>query len=483
MRINNNIMALQTQLSLSKTSSNLSKSSLRLSSGVKINSSVDDSAALSLSNKMKSQIKSLEMASRNSLDGVSLIQTADGALNEVTNIIQRMRELSVQSANGTLTAEDREKIQYEVDGLKAEITSISNKTEFNNIKLLNGEASRMSTSSNEKIATTSYLSETVDPGILSYNIVSVGVPAKVSSTYPISTGVGGNLSINGETVEISPTDSPDEILNKIRTCCSYSNIEVMVDNANLTLVSTLAGSNQQISISSNNPALLASLNLPNGTSVGSDAVIDNIVFNNENGVPDTSFNNSKTVIIDGNHINFTSSNNRIISVDLQLTVNPDGVFQLKDGTIVSDTGVLGGPISMNSEILDYGGLILQVGQNKSMELKLQIPKVTCESLGLLYINDKTIAGSTDAIGKCDEALSKVSAIRGKLGAAENRLQFSNKSLDVTIESTQISLGRILDTDMAKEMTNYTKFNVISQAATSILAQANQRPQQILQLLK
>lgn len=481
MKINNNIMALQTQIALSKTERSLFKSSSRLSSGVMISSSADDSAGLALSNKMKSQIRSLEMASKNSLDGVSLLQTADGALNEVTNIVQRIRELSVQSANGTLTAKDRENIQFEVDALKSEITDISNRTEFNGIKLLSGEASKMSKSSNDKIAVTSYLSETVDPGILKYDIVSVGVPAKVSSTYPISSSVSGSLKINGEEIEINNTDTSQEILDKIRTCCGYSNIDVMVDGAKLTLANMQAGANQKIDISSDDATLLAALNLPSGTYVGKDAVIDNIVFNNEKGIPDTTFNNSKAVVIEGNHVDFTSSNGKKISVELQLKVKSNGDFELENGTAVSDDGD-SGTLSMTSEILNYGGLILQVGQNKSMELHLQIPKVTSSSLGISYANCKTIAGSTDSIVKCDEALSKISAIRSRIGASENRLQFSNKSLDVTTENTQSSLSRIMDTDMAKEMTNYTKFNVLSQAATGILAQANQRPQQILQLL-
>lgn len=483
MRINNNILALQTVISLSKTSNKIQNSVARLNTGKRINSAKDDAAGLTISNKISSYIKSMDMANRNSLDGISLIQTAEAALGEINNILQRMRELAVQAATDTFTSSDREKIQFEVNSLREEITSISFKTEFNNIKLLKGESSRMVYGDNVDLASIVYISDTIKDGNLSLDIDSVGTHAKITTNYPIPSGVNGQLNINGEKIDILVSDSSNEILEKIREVCNYVGVNVLIDGNKIHLVTKEAGSKQKIDISTNNPALSVSLGITNGTRYGIDSKVSNVVFLDSLGNLDGDFNNSSVVHTDGNRVEITSSNGKKIFMDIKVNVNGDGSFALLNGELVTDAGIIPAAITIKNDILDYGPIVLQVGAGKFMEIEIQLPTVTSESLGVENLNFQTSNGAEHAIIQCDKAISVVSSIRAKLGAYQNRLEYTTRNLDSSVENAQASLSRILDTDMAKEMTYYTQNSVISQAAMSILAQANQRPQQILQLLR
>lgn len=295
--IANNIPALQATTNLSKSNRVVAKAMNNLSIGTKINSAKDDAAGLAITNKLKAQLQGLQTASQNALDGISLIQTAEGALGEIHNMMQRMRELSVQAANDTLEAGDRANIQLEITNLEEEITSTSAKTEFNKIKILSGELYR--------------------------------------------------YQAGDETKFYGSAPDPTEV-NNLK------------------------------------------------------------MFQNE--------------------------------------------------------------------------LTLQIGPNQSMELDFSIPKITSKSMGIENIDVTTITDARNAIGKLDVAINNVSLLRAHLGATQNRLEHTISSLDTTAINTDQARSRIEDTDMAAETTLYTSKNVISQAAISIIAQANQRPQSILQLL-
>lgn len=482
MKIYTNLAALQTLMALSNSEKKVMNQSKKLSTGFKINSSKDDAAGMAIGKKMANRIVRLEMANRNTLDGISLVQTAEGAITEVTNMLQRLRELSVQSSNETLEPEDREKIQFEVDSLKAEINATAFKTEFNGQKLLNGSLERLAFGNNDVVAKINYVSNGVAPNNFRYTIQSAGVPAKVSTSYPFNTGVDGNVILNGHTINIKKEDTSQEILKKITDVANKTGVTVLNTTTEVHLITNEFGSKEKIEIKMDNPILANSLGLTEGVIYGVDAKIDDLRFYDINNNLDTNFMNTAVVKVDGNRIDITNSNDQKISIDIKVTTHNDGKFYLGDGTVVTDAGVIS-QINMGGSIKPFGPMILQVGSEKNMEMEITIPELTTSSLGLTNLNLLSTQSANHSIDILDNALENVFSIRAKLGAYQNRLEYTDKNLNISTENTAISLSRIMDTDMAKEMTEYTKQTVISQAGMSILAQANQRPQQILQLLQ
>jgi len=772
MQINHNITALRTQNALNKANATADKHMRNLSSGLRINTAADDAAGMAISNKMKTQVRGLKRASMNAEDGISLVETAEGALGEVHSMLQRMRELAVQAANGTLESDDRRAIQQEVEQLKEEITNTSNLTEFNKITLLNGELDRRSFTDNENVSTVAYVSDTVQPGNYAYTISAVGTKAKVegiTSTY--TGGMGGIVSINGEETTISETDTVEEAFEKLRDLCERVGITMTRDETwgtenggKLYLETDEAGSNQSIEVLGTSTTLLECLGLVTSDyelipkTSGTDARVNLIYKTAEN--PEYGFDTTATVSTQGNRLTITDSNYQKIYIDLSvdengtelkngtqvvasagvkpvtgvtptladtvtgftyvlngktdalndytiefvesttevtqggspkvtvddtnkkiivtayeiddltasdladsinLAITSTGVTMvisgtpstgLKDGTVTAtDVAITGGVnevvakapgnvslggldfelsddigeylngfsfmvveaddteiaaaktaatadysddvtiagtkagniaytvknniitiyandiselkgneietvlnnsiakffdsentaaagtypvpggaaswtaaalplakvtpacenakfneklndlarIAANDEknvqgklvaaekvdftVLDAGPLQLQVGANEGMKLEIQIPELTATALGLEFINMRTEESAGHAITLCDDAIAEISAVRSKLGAYQNRLEYTISNLDVTEENTTAALSRIEDADMAYEMAEYTQRNIISQAGVSMLAQANQRPQQILQLLQ
>ncbi len=480
MRINNNTVALQTLNNLQRRGNYIQKSSEKLSSGVRINSAKDDAAGMAIANKMINQVRGSEMADRNSLDGISLLQTAEGALGEITNILQRLRELAVQSANDVLTAEDRGNIQFEVDSLVDEIDQLSRRTEFNNIKLLFGEASVFGYTNNPDLASIEQISDYAKSGILSFDLSKVGVPAKITSS-GISGGIGGNLYINGTEINISASDSASDIVQKIKNAVNSIGIHVLEDGSNLHLVTNQTGSGASIAITMDNPMLANSLGFLEGTIKGIDAEINNPEFYNSQNKFDADYTSNFNIVADGNKITFKNGVD-IININIKTKLLPNGDIVIADGTAVTDAGIISGSINLSMEIFE-SPLTLQIGQNKDMEMNITIPKITADNIGLGDLIMTTSEDSRNSLVKLDSAISYISALRASLGADQNRLEFVSSTLALSSDTTSNALSRIRDTNMAKEMTNYTQSNVISQAAMSILAQANQRPQQILQLLQ
>ncbi|MCL2703978.1 MAG: flagellin [Defluviitaleaceae bacterium] len=309
MKINDNIAALNAYTNLLRTGRNMDKSVARLSSGYKINSVADDAAGMAISRKLKNQINGMSMAARNALDGVSLVGTAEGALNEVHNMLNRIRELAIQAANDTNMPEDREKMQLEIDNLLREINDIAYKTEFNTIKILGGEAEAL----------------------------------------------------------------PD----------TYSDCDA-----------GFRGLRIQIGV---NKGMTMTINIPDIRQIIND------VFNDPAAGYNTGF-----------------------------TLPPGAPFPLNDFEAVN-------------------------------------------------VLDQRQANLT--IGFTDDVISQISKVRAQLGAYENRLRYTENSLNATREHTEAALSRVKDTDMALEMTYNVQYSIITQAGIAILGQANQRPQQILQLLQ
>ena len=492
MRINHNIPALRSHHSLEKTNNQLDKTLQRLSTGLRINRAADDAAGLAIANKMQTQVRGLKVASRNSLDGVSLVQTAEGALNEVQAMLQRMRELSIQAANGTLAPEDRQAIQNEVGQLKEEITKTAELTEFNKIKLLNGQIDRRSFSDKENVAKAVFVSDTVLPSNYSLKIEEFG-----SQAITITTGKGtfftddkiqeaGRLNINGEEIEIHAEDTSDQVFAKLRELCERVDIDINKDGDNLKfnlkLQTQATGSDQKIEIKSSNTTLLQKLGLDTVEEVKAEDAKVTLVTNKDG------FEKTATVTTRGNRVEITDKNNQRIYVDLQYTLqytkNEEGNLE---GNLIDKEGkeVTLGDDDKNIVITvsKAGPLQLHVGPNEDMQVEIQIQSLTAEALGLDRVNMRTAAGASKSIGILDNAINEISALRSKLGAYQNRLEHTINNLDVTGENTTAALSRIQDADMAMEMSEFTQKSILSQAGVAMLAQANQRPQAILQLLQ
>ncbi len=354
MRINHNISALKANNQLAKTNSLLDKSLEKLSSGYRINSAADDSAGLAISEKMRTQISGLDQASRNASDGISVIQTAEGALVEVEAMLQRMRELAVQSANGTYTTEDRIAIQSEIDQLNEEITRISETTEFNTMTLLDGNIDRKSYSNNSNVNLVS-LSDTVGIGNYGVKILqdarqAVVVGAKTEFTGPttsakISELQAGSININGETVKVEAGDTIAQVFEKIRNVCDNVSINVFAaaedakpsQTANLDMAGYTSktlesgdrlvfaskeyGSDQSVAIFCDNADLCALLGLTSkGVKVeGYDAKAELEIK-----TANSSFENTATVSVKGNKVTVTDRN------DFKM------VFEVKPGTMKSE---------------------------------------------------------------------------------------------------------------------------------------------------
>lgn len=472
MRINHNISALKACNILSNTNNKLDTSLERLSSGYRINRAADDAAGLAISEKMKTQIAGLEQAARNAADGISVIQTAEGALDEVEAMLQRMRELSVQAANGVNTDEDRKAIQDEINQLNEEINRVSDTTEFNTKKLLNGTVDRRSYSDNEQIQLIS-LSDSVSITEYSLSVTTSPQPAKMDTTLPTTTsktaalGYTGKISVNNKEIDIAATDTLTDVYQKMRTAGSAVGVSVFpaqFDSAGeATAVplnaadgfhfeTTDQGTDATLEIFCTNAALASSLGITSGAkAAGVDAEV-NLDYT-------TGFAPTATATVNGEYVTVTDIDN--FSMKFKVT----------------------GTASATVTVLKAGPMDLQIGANEGQTMEVRIPKVDTDTLGTTSANVSTQESAQHAITIFENAVNEISSIRAKLGAYQNRLEHSINSLNVSAENLTEALSRIEDVDMASEMVTFTQQQVLAQSGNAMLAQANERPQQILSLLQ
>ena len=470
MRINHNISALNACNILGKTNKRLDSSLERLSSGYRINRAADDAAGLAISEKMKTQIAGLEQASRNASDGISVIQTAEGALVEVETMLQRMRELSVQASNGVNTDEDRAALQDEIDQLKDEINRVSTTTEFNTKKLLNGTVDRRSYSDNENVELIS-LSDSVRAMDYEMTIGAAPQPAEIFTEFGTGGIKAGKMSINGGTeVVVTEGQSREEVYAQLRNVGEAANVKVVpvkkeldadgnptyvettIDKADgLHFVTDDRGTDAKLEIYCQDAALADALGLQNkNIATGSNSTVS----------LGEGFNKTATVFVNGEYV----------------TIKDLDDFEMKFK--VDDAA---GTVTVS--VLEAGPMHLQIGANEGQDIEVRVPRVDIDTLEIANVNVCTQEGAQQAITSFETAINQVSSIRAKLGAYQNRLEHAINSLDVAAENLTESLSRVADTDMAKEMAQLTQQQVLSQAGTSMLAQANERPQNVLQLLQ
>lgn len=367
MRINTNISAMNTYSRLTSANASKSGSLAKLSSGLRINKAGDDAAGLAISEKMKNQVSGMTQATRNAQDGISLIQTAEGAMSETHSILNRMRDLTVQAGNQTNTNDDLTAIQAELQSLTDEITRIADQTQFNTKGLLNGKA---------------------DLGTK-----TVTTPAKDA--------------VNPEATLAAATLTDTDGLAAMHTALGSSGDA----DAAITAFATASNEEKQAALDAYNGA--ATTEIDNITQyVGTDAVAET----------------TEEVAIEGASFSF------------------------------------------------------QIGANAGEKISVNIANVSAEALGVDKLD--VVGGDTDEIlNKLDTAISTVSDQRANLGAVQNRLDHTISNLSTTKENLSEANSRIVDVDMAEEMMSFTKSNILSQAATAMLAQANQMPQGVLQLLQ
>ncbi len=486
MRINHNVSALKVNNILAQNNNALEKSLERLSSGYRINCAADDAAGLAISEKMKTQIAGLNQASRNASDGISVIQTAEGALIEVEEMLQRMRELTVQASNGSCTDDDRSTLQDEVKQLKEEINRVSTTTEFNTKTLLDGTVDRRSFSSNSNVSLVS-LSDSVDVKGYSFKIDSTPQQAVQRTLLNGTTAPSdGTVYINDQAIDISSGDTLDQIINKLNNGCG-SDIYIGLSNTTpdssavggyqvispaeaamnpgtsyITFVNTDYGTDSKLEIACSDATLAGMLGIPTAgsNSHGVNATVT-LYYQNDVNYPDSGFNKTATVLVDGDYV----------------TVNDRDGFEMIFRVDDSFTG------DVTVTVLDAGPMTLQIGANEGQTMEVRIPRVDTISLMIDSADISTQSGAMESITTFDNAVNQVSSIRAKLGAYQNRLDHAINSLDTSSQNLTESLSRIQDTDMASEMATYTQLQVLVQAATSMLSQANERPQNILNLLQ
>ena len=490
MRINYNVSAAIANKRLLGIEGELSKSMERLSSGLKLNHAKDNPAGMAISNKMRAQINGLNRASENASDGISVIRIADGALNETTSILQRMRELSVQAANsGAMSDSDRQAIQDEIESLKAEIDRISTDTEYNTRPLLDGS---LDTRVYSEHATRVQVSDQVKEGNYSIEVENPATQATVNAQKNFNDvnakiGESGTVSVNGAKVEISAEDTMAQVYEKIRNAAELGEVTVQRDatDGNLTFTSNDYGKNAGVALTFDNKALADAFGLQNanGNTLQQDPDNGTWVY----GQKDAATN--KILTPKGTDIEFKKNGAGNIALEgfsSSATVTTDGnrvTITDRGGVSLSFLAQAGYKGKIEFEVTDMGSMTLHIGANKDQNMDVRIPEVSCESLFIDDLDVRTVYGADRGMTRLSQAIEQTTSVRARLGACENRLDYSVNSLDAFEENMTGAFSRLTDADMAEEMTNYTHQNVLNQAAISVLTQANEQPQQILQILR
>ena len=504
MRIQHNIMAMNAYRNYNTNNSALSKNLEKLSSGYKINRAGDDAAGLAISEKMRAQITGLEGAQKNAKDGISLVQTAEGALTEVHDMLNRMYSLAEQSANGTYDNEtDRAQMQKEVEQLKTEIDRIADSSNFNGIKLLDGSMSA-STVAKPFQFTADNVSGLKNGQSLSItdavkNVQTFNFTQEADTATNVSSGSGtlvvSYLDQNGDTQTVE-MDIPDfttanditinDVVGALNSNSQLSSLfNISVDGGKIKFEAKEGGavSTNGKTGQANIQSMSLNLTTDDGKTIKGAITIDNLAnpTPGEDAEVDLSGN-----FREGDYIN-------INGVKYTYNKNADG----NDGATFKDLGTLAIAASKNGITLDTAtatevtmtksgsALNLQIGDTSDdyNHLKVSINDAHVKALGLSTLDISSQGGAKKSLDKIKDAINKVSDIRGTLGATQNRLDHTINNLSVMQENIQDAESTIRDTDIAEEMMDYTKNNILIQSAQAMLAQANSVPQGVLQLLQ
>ena len=463
MVVQHNMSAMNANRMLSGVASAQSKSTEKLSSGYRINRAADDAAGLTISEKMRKQIRGLDQASTNAEDGVSSVQTAEGALTEVHSMLQRMNELATQAANGTNSKDsDRQAIQDEIDQLTTEIDRVSETTKFNETYLLKGEAGTKTI--NMKAHDAGLKGKLTDNGDGTATFVMDSLKD------------GDSVSIGGKTYTIgSKKADVDAVVNAKIT---KADDKFTVNGQEITVVANYTADKAADQKAGKYTLDDAKALVKDGATVkvGTDEY-KVMTDKDNNGIDDTdasviskdvAYGLASKELLAANQIGDTKGSAKIENAGTKA----DGSFKITTG---------------QAEVANSLSFSLHVGADADMTNKIQvnIDAMDSASLGIKGLNVKDDSGNaaTYAVDAISDAISKVSSQRSSLGAVQNRLEHTINNLDNVVENTTTAESRIRDTDMAEEMVNYSKNNILAQAGQSMLAQANQSNQGVLSLLQ
>lgn len=488
MKINNNISAVIANKHLLRNENALSASMERLSSGYRLNRAKDNPSGMAISNKMRAQIRGLDRASQNSQDGVSLLNTADGAISETTSILQRMRELAVQAANDTNTDSDKEAIQLEMTNLRSEVDRISSTTEFNTKNLLDGTLDRKAYADD---VSRLQVSDSVSAGTYEIELTHAAERAHVDGKTPSGDVPDGSFTVNGRKVELKSTMTADEAYEELRKQCEYGNVSAEKDSTGkITLKSgSYNDEHEQVLGTAWGEGAKISISVDSNDAKSKEAA-DYFGLKDNSMNPDHgenakvklkgSFSSTATSSVDGRKITVTDNNGFEMSFVLDKASETTG----ETSTIKPNDGTAGASNRrIKIEVTDIGPMDLQVGANTKQQMRARIDAMDTKSL---YIDDLDVTkegGAGLAISRLDSAISKVNENRARIGALSNRLGNTISNLDNESENMNSAISKLKDTDMATEMVEFTKDNVLQQAGTSALSQANELPNLALQLLQ
>ena len=479
MVVQHNMQAANANRMLNVTTSAQSKSTEKLSSGYRINRAADDAAGLTISEKMRKQIRGLDQASTNAQDGVSSVQTAEGALTEVHSMLQRMNELATQAANGTNSKDsDRQAIQDEIDQLTTEIDRVSETTKFNETYLLKGEAGTKTINMKAHDAglkgkltdngdgTATFVMDTLNAG----DKVSIGgknytIGATTTDTDALidkaaTTGAEKDITINGDTYKyIAQKGAGDDSAEAAAKAGYYKDGKWAKGAGKTTAdLKKLAGAGATVSAAGKEITSMKAADVTAGVKSNDSTVITKA----------KAYELAGKELLAANSIGDTKGSSNVVNAN----TNADGSFKITLG---------------QAEVANSLSFSLHVGADADMTNKIQvnIDAMDSASLGIKGLNVKDDSGNaaTYAVDAISDAISKVSSQRSSLGAVQNRLEHTINNLDNVVENTTTAESRIRDTDMAEEMVNYSKNNILAQAGQSMLAQANQSNQGVLSLLQ
>ena len=464
MVVQHNMQAANANRMLNVTTSAQSKSTEKLSSGYRINRAADDAAGLTISEKMRKQIRGLDQASTNAQDGVSSVQTAEGALTEVHSMLQRMNELATQAANGTNSKDsDRQAIQDEIDQLTTEIDRVSETTKFNETYLLKGEAGTKTinmkahdaglkgTLTDNGDGTATFVmdslkdGDSVSIGGKTYTIGSKKADVDTAVAAKITTA-GDKFTVNGQEITIVDNYTADKAADQ------------KAGNYTLDDAKALVKEGATVKVGTDEYKVM--------TDKGGDGIDDtdaSVISK------DVAYNLASKELLAANQIGDTKGSAKVENTNAKAA---DGSFKITTG---------------QADVANSLSFSLHVGADADMTNKIQvnIDAMDSASLGIKGLDVKDASGNaaTYAVDAISDAISKVSSQRSSLGAVQNRLEHTINNLDNVVENTTTAESRIRDTDMAEEMVNYSKNNILAQAGQSMLAQANQSNQGVLSLLQ
>ena len=484
--INTNINTLTAQRNLGMNQASLSTSIARLSSGLRINSAKDDAAGLAISDRLNAQIKGLNQAVRNANDGISLAQTAEGALKASTDILQRVRELAVQSANATNSAGDRQALQAEVGQLVSELDRISQTTEFNGSKLLNGtfgtQQFQVGANANQTITAATANLRTA---VYGNNQLQAAGADGVLAAFGANATTAGSLTINGSlgsattTVAVNSTAKANADLINAQTANTGVTATARTE---LSLAFTATGSYSMTMRSDNGAAQAISFAVTAiGTADGLGAAVSAINDQASKTGVTAALNAAGTAVV------LTNASGNDITVSDTAVANAGDVTVQKLNSLGAASGAavtLAAAAAEDATVVGY----ITLDSEKSFSVAVDTTNALAASASstLNKVSDldvTTFAKASNALKTVDSALAFISGERAKLGALQSRFETTISNLQVTSENLSASRSRIVDADFAQETANLSRAQILQQAGTAMVAQANQLPQGVLALLR